>query len=358
MTTRNSAPRDQPDDAHDVPDLRLPQLAPVRHLGEQCIAGRSPTRTGEQPVERRDPARAGPLRMTRTRTRAGWSRLRHTVPGSILYSSYWYRSGDQSDDDREPARDRRAGVSLVGGFEPETWSSTSAATTERSSTAIGTRRPPLPRDRPVGRDALRRREGLRRHQRFLPHERARGDATRPARPGSITSIAMFYDLEQPARVRRATSPRAGRRRHLGDASSVHADDARDERFDTICHEHLEYYSLAVIERLLAEAGLEVVARELNDINGGSIRLFAGHAGPTSAPEQREALHGSARPRSSSSSSTRPRPTSAFARGAERVRDELRALLRTLQGRGQEDPRLRRLDQGQHDPPVRRHRHTR
>ena len=31
-------------------------------------------------------------------------------------------------------------------------------------------------------------------------------------------------------------------------------------FDAIVHEHLEYYSLAVLERLLAEAGLEVVAR--------------------------------------------------------------------------------------------------
>ena len=49
-------------------------------------------------------------------------------------------------------------------------------------------------------------------------------------------------------------------------------------FDTVCHEHLEYYSLAVIERVLASGGLEVVRVELNDVNGGSIRLFAGHAG--------------------------------------------------------------------------------
>jgi len=41
------------------------------------------------------------------------------------------------------------------------------------------------------------------------------------------------------------------------------------------NEHLEYYSLAVIERLLSEEGLEVVSAELNDMNGGSIRLFIG-----------------------------------------------------------------------------------
>ncbi len=53
-------------------------------------------------------------------------------------------------------------------------------------------------------------------------------------------------------------------------------------FDAIVHEHLEYYSLAVLERLFGEAGLEVVAAELNDINGGSIRLFIGHAGQARA----------------------------------------------------------------------------
>ena len=34
-------------------------------------------------------------------------------------------------------------------------------------------------------------------------------------------------------------------------------DARANSFDAIVHEHLEYYSLAVIERLLGDAGLEV-----------------------------------------------------------------------------------------------------
>jgi hypothetical protein len=47
-------------------------------------------------------------------------------------------------------------------------------------------------------------------------------------------------------------------------------------YDTICHEHLEYYSLAVIERILSEAGLRVVSVSLNASNGGSLRCYATH----------------------------------------------------------------------------------
>ncbi len=48
-------------------------------------------------------------------------------------------------------------------------------------------------------------------------------------------------------------------------------------YDTICHEHLEYYSLAVIEYILREAGLRLVNVGLNASNGGSIRVYATHA---------------------------------------------------------------------------------
>jgi NDP-4-keto-2,6-dideoxyhexose 3-C-methyltransferase len=49
-------------------------------------------------------------------------------------------------------------------------------------------------------------------------------------------------------------------------------------FDTICHEHLEYYSLAAIEYIAARAGLRVFRAQLNDINGGSIRCWLTHTG--------------------------------------------------------------------------------
>jgi hypothetical protein len=47
-------------------------------------------------------------------------------------------------------------------------------------------------------------------------------------------------------------------------------------YDTICHEHLEYYSLAVIENIMKRVGMKVFNVTHNDINGGSIRCFATH----------------------------------------------------------------------------------
>jgi intein/homing endonuclease len=43
-----------------------------------------------------------------------------------------------------------------------------------------------------------------------------------------------------------------------------------------CHEHLEYYSLLSLEYLLNRHNLEVFDVELNDVNGGSFRIFIRH----------------------------------------------------------------------------------
>jgi len=107
---------------------------------------------------------------------------------------------------------------------------------------------------------------------------------------AITSIAMFYDLEHPrmfvADVAEALAERGIWVIELHYLPMMLEANA----FDAIVHEHLEYYSLAVIERLVGEEGLEVVSAELNDMNGGSIRLFIGHAGQHQRTlEQLEAL---------------------------------------------------------------------
>ncbi len=47
-------------------------------------------------------------------------------------------------------------------------------------------------------------------------------------------------------------------------------------FDNICHEHLEYYSLQALEYLLKKHDLEVFDAELNDVNGGSFRVYVQH----------------------------------------------------------------------------------
>ena len=44
-------------------------------------------------------------------------------------------------------------------------------------------------------------------------------------------------------------------------------------FDNICHEHIYYYNLTNIKSLLKQVGFDVVDCQLNDINGGSFRVY-------------------------------------------------------------------------------------
>ncbi len=127
-------------------------------------------------------------------------------------------------------------------------------------------------------------------------------------------------------------------------------------FDAIVHEHLEYYSLAVIERLIAEAGLEIVRAELNDVNGGSIRLFIARAGrPQDHARGGPGAAGAADPRVRAGARLAGALRGVRGRTPRRCATTLAALCRRARRRGQDDPRLRRLHQGQHDPPVRGHR---
>lgn len=94
----------------------------------------------------------------------------------------------------------------------------------------------------------------------------------------ITSIAMFYDLEEPNRfvddvknVLANDGVWINQMNYLGSMLKLNA-------FDNISHEHLEYYSLSSLQPLLARHALEVVDAELNEINGGSFRATIAHCG--------------------------------------------------------------------------------
>src|SRR5260221_5999251 len=45
-------------------------------------------------------------------------------------------------------------------------------------------------------------------------------------------------------------------------------------YDTVCHEHLEYYALAQVKRMTDKAGLKIVDLEFNDVSGGSFSVTA------------------------------------------------------------------------------------
>jgi SAM-dependent methyltransferase len=99
-------------------------------------------------------------------------------------------------------------------------------------------------------------------------------------------------------------------------------------FDTIYHEHFSYYSLSAVEALCRRHSLMICDVELVPIHGGSLRLFMAHAGrPASAAvgelltqEKSEGLLGFDYYRD-------------FGERVARLKEQLLALLRRLQGQG-------------------------
>lgn len=88
----------------------------------------------------------------------------------------------------------------------------------------------------------------------------------------ITSIAMFYDLESPADFARQIY-------------EIMADDGiwileqsympemlQMNAYDTICHEHLEYYALKQIKWITDKLNLKIIDIEFNQVNGGSFSV--------------------------------------------------------------------------------------
>ncbi len=94
----------------------------------------------------------------------------------------------------------------------------------------------------------------------------------------ITSIAMFYDLEDPnsfvediQKCLDADGLWIIQMNYLGLM-------LENNTFDNISHEHLEYYSLLSLTNLLQRHDLEVFDVEINDVNGGSFRIYVKHRG--------------------------------------------------------------------------------
>jgi hypothetical protein len=90
----------------------------------------------------------------------------------------------------------------------------------------------------------------------------------------ITSIAMFYDLESPIsfarQIEEVLAP--GGLWHF--EQSYMPSMLRLTSYDTVCHEHLEYYSFRVVQYILAEAGLHAIDVKMNNVNGGSFAVTA------------------------------------------------------------------------------------
>lgn len=202
--------------------------------------------------------------------------LRHTVPGEWLYRRYWYKSGVNPAMCRALADITRSATEFAG------------LATGDSVLDIGCNDGTLLRSYTVS--------GIHRFG-FEPAENLAGEAAQGADriipdffnarwvAGAqfriITSIAMFYDLEDPnAFVADITKVLARNGVWVIEMHYLPLTLARNA-FDAVCHEHLEYYSLRSLAPLLERHGLAVADVETNEVNGGSFRVYIVHRGSAS-----------------------------------------------------------------------------
>lgn len=147
----------------------------------------------------------------------------------------------------------------------------------------------------------------------------------------VTSIAMFYDLEDPVAFAQDVSSILDHDGIWHFEQSYMPSMLRTTSYDTICHEHLEFYSLGAVQRIVGQAGLKIIDVQMNGINGGSFAVNVAKAESSIKPndvviqwllEQEDRMGLST-----------PRPFRDFEERVFRHRDDLKRLLQSLAADG-------------------------
>ncbi len=301
-------------------------LTPVCALGDQYIAGAFAGPDGKPPVKRRIPLDLVRCDPSLEQDACGLVQLRHSVPPPILYRSYWYRSGIN-----QTMRDNLAGIAQMG---------ESIAKLQAGDLVIdigcndGTL---LKSYRTQGLRIL----GFDPATNIVEYARANGvpvvndffsaanlrNVYPDEKPKVITSIAMFYDLENPhlfvSDIKSILHEKGVWILELSYLPTMLAMNS----FDTICHEHLEYYGLAPMERLFAEHQLQVVDVTLNNMNGGSFRIAVGHAGKVTPTDEARKRVQDLRLAEFELALDTDQPFAVFRRAIAKIKDDLRGILK-------------------------------
>lgn len=205
----------------------------------------------------------------------GLLQLKHTVSNEALYRSYWYLSGTNktmTDELQRIARMAESLISLKSGDLVLDIGANDGTLLRGYETKRVIR---------VGFEPAKNLAKFNREEtdkifddffNFAAFQKEFGGA----KAKIITAIAMFYDLDDPSGF-------------VGDVAKCLDKDGvfivqmsylslmlEKNEVGNVCHEHLEYYSLFSLENLLSRHNLEVFDVELNEINGGSFRIYIKH----------------------------------------------------------------------------------
>ena len=147
----------------------------------------------------------------------------------------------------------------------------------------------------------------------------------------ITSISMFYDLESPSNFVADIAKILDRDGIWHFEQSYMPTMLRTTSYDTICHEHLEYYSLHVVKSLIEKHGLKIIDVQMNSINGGSFAVTVARA--ESNYNSNNAFIEWMLGQEDRMNLNTPKPYCEFEQRVFRHRDDLVRLVKTLGGDG-------------------------
>jgi len=303
------------------------ELIPVLDLGEQYLTGTFPRATDGKNLTK------GPLRLVKCHggeSACGLLQLEHSYDPSEMYgANYGYRSGlnyrmvqhlkgkvDRILDSIElqPGDlvvDIGSNDGTTLGFFPE------------SLTLVGV-------DPTAGKFA----DFYGNHIHVIP-DFFTGNTINGAFPGKkakvISSFAMFYDLERPVNFASEIQQVLHTEGIWVFEQSYLPSMLQTTAYDTVCHEHVEYYGLSQVEWILDKVGMHVIDVELNDTNGGSFSVVA--AQKNSSHKVNEVNVAAVRKIESNAKLPSLDTYSDFAKRVERNKDELTALINKYNGEG-------------------------
>ena len=203
--------------------------------------------------------------------RSGLVQLAHTAPFDEMYTSYWYKSSTNESMIAELHGIVADITWLVPIGKKDIWidigcnDGTLLSSVPKAATRIGY-------------DPNDYKQFSKKHANLIVQDYFTASAFKTSTYGKlkakiITSIAMFYDLEDPhAFVRDVTEILDDEGLWVIQMSYLPLM-LQQLAFDNICHEHLEYYSLTSLKYLLDRHGLSIVDCQVNEINGGSFRIY-------------------------------------------------------------------------------------
>ena len=302
-------------------------LAEVLDLGVQAL-------TGVFPKYREQRATAGPLRLVKCIGKpdcCGLLQLAHSYDHEEMYgANYGYRSGlnpSMIQHLHEKVR-KILGLADLSGDPIALDIGSNDGTTLRAYADA--------RCRLVGIDPTA--EKFRRYYpdkaTIIPHffsARAFLDATRQRKARIVTSFSMFYDLEDPLGFMREVAEVLEDNGLWVFEQSYMPLMLERNSYDTVCHEHLEYYALSQLKWMSDRVGLRIVDIEFNEVNGGSFSVAAAKESSRFGEFAglRKVLERERQGRLDSLD-----PYREFAARAAASREELRAFLAQAKARGQ------------------------